>query len=70
MASYRLEDYDFVSLSKHAKKRRLHARLWILAHVKMGSSLTQAAAALCVGKPVLKRYLKHFSAKGLNGLAD
>ena len=30
MASYRLEDYDFVSLSKHAKKRRVHERLLIL----------------------------------------
>ena len=36
MASYRLEDYDFVSLSKHAKKRRVHERLLILAHVKTG----------------------------------
>ena len=42
MASYRLEDYDFVSLSKHAKKRRVHERLLILAHVKMGKSITQA----------------------------
>ena len=33
MASYRLEDYDFVSLSKHAKKRRVHERLLILAHI-------------------------------------
>ena len=70
MASYRLEDYDFVSLSKHAKKRRVHERLLILAHVKMGKSITQAAAALFVGKPVVKRCLKNFFAKGLDGLED
>ena len=70
MASYRLEDYDFVSLSKHAKKRRVHERLLILAHVKMGKSITQAADALYVGKPVVKRCLKNFFAKGLEGLED
>ena len=68
MASYRLEDYDFVSLSKHAKKRRVHERLLILAHVKMGKSITQAADALFVGKPVVKRCLKNVFAKGLEGL--
>ena len=35
MASYRLEDDDVVSSSKQARKRRLHERLLILAHVKM-----------------------------------
>ena len=40
MASYRLEDYDydFVSLSKHAKKRRVHERLLIQSVVKDGKS--------------------------------
>ena len=70
MASYRLEDYDFVSLSKHAKKRRVHERLLILAHVKTGKTLTQAADALFVGKPVVKRCLKNFFSKGLKGLED
>ena len=70
MASYRLEDYDFVSLSKHARKRRVHERLLILAHVKMGKSITQAADALFVGKPVVKRCLKNFFSKGLEGLED
>ena len=70
MASYRLEDYDFVSLSKHAKKRRAHERLLILAHVKTGKTLTQAADALFVGKPVVKRCLKNFFSKGLKGLED
>jgi hypothetical protein len=63
MTSYHLEDYDFVSLSKHAKKRRVHERLLILAHVKMGKSIAQAADALFVGKPVVKRCLKNFFAK-------
>ena len=70
MASYRLEDYDFVSLSKHAKKRRVHERLLILAHVKTGKTLTQAADALFVGKPVVKRCLNNFFSKGLKGLED
>jgi transposase len=70
MPSYRLEDYDFVSLSKHAKKRRVHERLLILAHVKTGKTLTQAADALFVGKPVVKRCLKNFFSKGLKGLED
>ena len=70
MASYRLEDYDFVSLSKHAKKGRVHERLLILAHVKTGKTLTQAADTLFVGKPVVKRCLKNFFSKGLKGLED
>ena len=70
MASYHLEDYDFVSLSKQAKKRRVHERLLILAHIKMGKSITQAADALFVGQPVVKRCLKNFFAKGLEGLED
>ena len=70
MASYRLEDDDFVSLSKHAKKRRVHERLLILAHVKTGKTLTQAADTLFVGKPVVKRCLKNFFSKGLKGLED
>ena len=70
MTSYHLEDYDFVSLSKHAKKRRVHERLLILAHVKTGKTLTQAADALFVGKPVVKRCLKNFFSKGLKGLED
>ena len=67
MASYRLEDYDFVSLSKHAKKRRVHERLLILAHVKMGKSITQAAAALFVGKPSCQKMSEKLFRQGIGG---
>ena len=63
MASYRLEDYDFVSLSKHAKKHRVHGRLLILAHVKMGKSITQAAGQPVWRRPTIRTLspsLKHF----------
>ena len=36
----------------------------------MGKSITQAADALFVGQPVVKRCLKNFFAKGLEGLED
>ena len=54
---------DFIALSKQAKKRRIHERLLILAHVNMGNSTTQTADARLVGKPVVKRCLKNFFAK-------
>ena len=41
-----------------------------LAHVKMGKSITQAADALFVVKPVVKRCLKNCFSKGLEGLED
>lgn len=67
---YRLEDYNFVQLSKSAKNRREHERLLILAHLKQGKSAQEAAESLFVGVPTVKRCEKNYINQGLAGLKD
>lgn len=67
---YYIKDYDFIQLSKTAKNRRVHERLLILSHLKDGKSYQEAAQALFVGVPTVKRCEQRFINQGLAGLED
>lgn len=70
MSTHRLEDHDFVALSKKATKRRVNQRLLILAHLQTGRTIKEAAQALFVGERVVLRCLQNFTTHGLPGLED
>ena len=67
---YYLKDYDFVQLSKKANNRRVHERLLILSHLKEGKSPQEAAQALFVSVPTVKRCEQNFISQGMAGLED
>ena len=67
---YRLDDYDFVQLSRQSKDPKEKQRLPTLANLQDGK--TQAAVADClkISVPTVKRTLKRFRDSGLNDQGD
>jgi transposase len=63
-----INDHDFSLLAKREKHARTRIRLLGLEHLKNGKTARETAEVLCVHENSVKRWLKFFSDKGLEGL--
>lgn len=67
---YRLDDYDFVQLSRQSKDPKEKQRLLTLANLQDGKTQAVVADSLKISVPTVKRTLKRFRDSGLNDLKD
>ena len=67
---YRLDDYDFVKLSRQSKDPKEKQRLLSLANLQDGKTQSAVADCLKISVPTVKRTLKRFRESGLNDLKD
>lgn len=65
-----IKDYDFALLAKRESHARTRIRLLGLEHLKNGKTARETAELICVHENSVKRWLKSFSTKGLEGLKE
>jgi transposase len=65
-----IQEHDFVLLAKKEKHARTRIRLLGLDHLKKGKTARETAEFLCVHENSVKRWLKNFIDKGLDGLKE
>lgn len=62
--------YDFSFLAKKEKHARTRIRLLGLDHLKKGKTARDVARFLCVHENSVKKWLKNFTERGLEGLKE
>ena len=70
MKPYRLEDYDFATLAKAERNKKIYQRLMILAHLKEGMPKAQISQLLFISTDQIYAWLKRFHEQGVEGLKD
>ena len=70
MKHYRLEDYDFATLAKAERNKKIYQRLMILAHLKEGMPKAQISQLLFISTDQIYAWLKRFHEQGVEGLKD
>ena len=70
MTPYCLDDYDFATLAKAEKNKKIYQRLMILAHLKEGMPKSQISRLLFISTDQIYAWATRFHQEGIESLND
>ena len=70
MTFHQLDDYDFATLAKAERSKKVYQRLMILAYLKRGLSKADISRLLFISTDQIYAWLKSYKKKSIEGLKD